>query len=459
MKFIDLKPYASFLGDYTDLRVEEVTYSYLVLSNGDIATNIYNKTRGVSARSHENGKWGFACQCDITDVSIKKTIEQSIANARFLSKKEKQSDKKLPGKPAISNVDMSDRQSKFSRKELIDFACQIDNYIEQKYPQLITRNILHQQHSISKNFLNSIGSYFTYFLPKITLSIALSGENKTNKDKVVFSFYGFGNEEVLNDPEVIYPEIDKHYEHLRKKLEGIYPDVGEHECILDSRMIGVFAHEAVGHTTEGDIVKHGSIAGEYLNQPVASPLISIVDFAHTAFGGICPVPVYVDDEGTKAEDVTLIDKGILKNYMHNQETADYFNTKPTGNARALYYNEQPLVRMRNTVILPGKSKLEDMISSVDKGYYLITKRSGQADTNGEFMVGISLGYEIVQGKRGRALKDTVITGIAFDMMKTVSAVSDEITWGKGSMCGKNYFSMICNHGGPSIKCRIKVGGR
>ncbi|MGC9367655.1 MAG: TldD/PmbA family protein [bacterium] len=459
MNFIDLKPYVSYLGDYTDLRVEEVNFSLLEMTNGDIAQNYTTTTRGVSARSYEKGVGGFASQSELSESSIKKTIEQSIANARFLSKKEKLSDKKLPGEAAFSNVDLSDRKSKFSRKELIDFACQIDNYIEQKYPQLVTRKIFHHQHNMSKNFLNSIGSSLNYFLPRNIISIALSGENKTNKDKVVFSLNGFGDEETINNPESIYPEIDKHYEHLRRKLEGIYPEVGEHECILDSNLIGVFAHETVGHTTEGDIVKNGSIAGEYLNQPVASSLVSIVDFANTAFGKLCPVPVFVDDEGTKAEDVILIEKGILKNYLHNKETADYFNTKSTGNARALYYHEQPLVRMRNTVILPGKSKLEDMISSIDKGYYLITKRSGEADSTSEFMVGISLGYEIVNGKLGRGLKDTIITGIAFDMMKTVTAVSDEMTWSKGSGCGKNGYYMIVDHGGPSIKCRIKVGGR
>lgn len=459
MDFIDLKYYSSYLGNYTDLRVEEVNFSFLEISNGDITQNYENTVKGVSARTYEKGIWGFASQSELSESSIKKTIEKSIANARFLSQKEKLIDKKLPGEPTISNVDLSYRKSKFTRTELIDFASQIDNYIELKYPQLITRKIFYDHRNIVKNFTNSIGSSFTFFLPKNRWGIVLSGENKTNKDKVVFYLSGFGNEEIFNNPKSIYPEIDKHYEHLRRKLEGVHPEAGEHECILDSNLIGVFAHETVGHTTEGDIVKNGSIAGEYLNKMVASPLISIVDFAHTAFDEICPVPVYVDDEGTRAIDVTLIDKGILKNYLHNKETADYFKTKPTGNARALYYNEQPLVRMRNTVILPGNSKLEDMISSIDRGYYLITKRSGSADSNGEFMVGVSLGYEIVNGKLGRALKDTVITGIAFDMLKTVSAVSDEMTWSKGSACGKNGYTMIVDHGGPSIKCRIKVGGR
>ena len=84
--------------------------------------------------------------------------------------------------------------------------------------------------------------------------------------------------------------------------------------------------------------------------------------------------------------------------------------------------------MRNTAILPGTDKLEDMIASIDDGYYLIKTNNGQADTTSEFMFGITLGYEIKNGKLGRAIQDTTISGIAFDVLKTVSMISDELHW-------------------------------
>jgi TldD protein len=51
--------------------------------------------------------------------------------------------------------------------------------------------------------------------------------------------------------------------------------------ILDSDLAGVLAHEAVGHTAEADLVLGGSVAGDNLGNVVASPLVSLVDFAHT----------------------------------------------------------------------------------------------------------------------------------------------------------------------------------
>lgn len=202
----------------------------------------------------------------------------------------------------------------------------------------------------------------------------------------------------------------------------------------------------------------GSVAGEYLGKQAASPLVTLVDFAHSYNGQDCPMPIYIDDEGTEAEDVVIIDQGVLKGYMHNKQSARHFNTKPTGNARAYQYHDEPLIRMRNTAILPGTSKLDAMIASVEDGYYLIRASNGQADTTSEFMFGVILGYEIKNGKLGKAIKDTTISGIAFDVLQNVTMVSDDMIWSNAGMCGKKQVIPV-GMGGPAIKTKINIGGR
>ena len=103
-------------------------------------------------------------------------------------------------------------------------------------------------------------------------------------------------------------------------------------------------------------------------------------------------------------------------------------------------------------------KLEDIIASVDDGYYLIDSSNGQADTTGEFMFGVSMGYEIKNGKLGRALRDTTISGVAFNMLKTVDMLSDGISWDFAGYCGKKQ-PMAVSMGGPSIRCKVNIGGR
>ena len=127
----------------------------------------------------------------------------------------------------------------------------------------------------------------------------------------------------------------------------------------------------------------------------------MVDFAHRYDGAEVMMPVYVDDEGTPARDAVLIERGILRGFMNSRETAARLGRRPTGSARAYGPDDEPLVRMRNTAILPGSSKLDEMIAGVDDGYLLLNTGNGQADSTTEFMFGITLAYEI-QGGRSAA---------------------------------------------------------
>lgn len=128
----------------------------------------------------------------------------------------------------------------------------------------------------------------------------------------------------------------------------------------------------------------------------------MVDFAHSYNGQELMIPVYADDEGTEAVDAMLIKNGVLKNFMSSRETAAKLGIKATGNARAYTFSDEPLVRMRNTAILPGKSKLADMI-------------------------------------------------------RTVDAVSDDMHWECTGYCGKKQ-PMVVSMGGPAIRAMAHLGG-
>ena len=275
-------------------------------------------------------------------------------------------------------------------------------------------------------------------------------------------FRAFGGEGTFDlnftDPAEYYEKIDRLYEYLMQKCEGVYADAGEKTVILGGMMTGMLAHEAVGHTVEADLVLGGSVAGHCLNKRVASEKVTLSDFANTAFGSRCPLPVFVDDEGTPARDVTLIKDGVLVAYMNSRESALRFGMEPAGNARAWLFSDEPLIRMRNTAVHPGSDRLEDMIASIDDGYYLIDSGNGQADTTGEFMFGVTMGYEIKHGKLGRALLDTTISGVAFDMLKTVDMVGDEVQWSSSGFCGKKQ-RMPVGMGGPALRCKVMIGGR
>ena len=68
------------------------------------------------------------------------------------------------------------------------------------------------------------------------------------------------------------------------------------------------------------------------------------------------------------------------------------------------------------------------------------------------------GIEIKKGKLGKALLDTTISGVAFDMLRTVDMVSDKVNWTSSGMCGKKQ-PMPVGMGGPALRCKVMIGGR
>ncbi len=297
-------------------------------------------------------------------------------------------------------------------------------------------------------------------VPRAHLSVSMTMNSKNGPIQFRDVKGGLGQLQDLFDvpPESLHEWIQTIFETVTRKASGVIPQAGTHDVILDSNLAGILAHEAVGHTTEADLVLGGSVAGDLLGQSVGSSLVSLVDFAHTYRGESVPQPVHVDDEGVMAQDTVIIDKGILKTFMNNRETSVHFSQQATGHARSYLFSDEPLIRMRNTAILPGSSKLKDMIASVEKGYYLGKAGNGQADTTGEFMFAVGTGYEIIDGQLGQPIRDTTISGVAFEMLKSVSMVSDDFEWESSGYCGKKQPMPVCM-GGPALKCRVTVGGQ
>ncbi len=455
----DLKKFEKYFTEYTELRIQENRNIRLTMVNGDMMGNNRSSNSGISARVYKDGFWGFASNADISDEAIIKVISSATENAKFLSSRENLHKGELPKTNAFDNKDFSTKKPKKSQKEMIDFLNVIDAHIVEEFPKLSSRTIVISSLDMEKKLFASDGAESYSMTPRTILYIVMT----VIKDDQPFELYevygGLGQfEDTFDKPEILYPKLKEQYNHLINKSEGIYAEAGLHDCIMDADLAGILAHEAIGHTTEGDIVKGGSVAGDYLGEKVASSMVTLVDFAHTAFGKQCPVPVYVDDEGTLAEDTVIIENGILKKFMHTKETALHFGHEVTGNARAYGFDDEPLVRMRNTAILPGKNKLEEMIASIDNGYYLMKSSNGQADSTSEFMFGVVMGYEIKNGKLGRAIKDTTISGVAFDMLKTITMISDDMVWSCGGMCGKKQWIPV-GMGGPAIKCKVNIGGK
>ncbi len=446
-------------GANTELRLQRNRNRRVSFLNGNPVGNVRTETKGVSARVYADGVYGFASMAEDSCEAVESVLRAASENAAFLSRHAGRGKGMLPPL-APGKLDTALALNDVEQRRYIEYAKEVDEYIKKTYPDLLSRSVVLSADSIEKQIVVSNGTDSCSSLPRSYVYLFLTGETKDGRPVELFDVVGgFGTFDVnFKSPADCFPTVDKLYRRLREKCEGVYPEAGEKTVILGGILSGMLAHEAVGHTVEADLVLAGSVAAHSLGKRVASEKITMVDFAHTALGERVPLPIYSDDEGTPATDAMLIQEGILTGYMNSRETAEHFGMTPTGNARAFLFSDEPLIRMRNTAILPGSDKLEEMIASVEDGYYFLDTNNGQADTTGEFMFGVTGGYEIKKGKLGRAILDTTISGVAFEMLKTVDMVSDRMVWASSGMCGKKQ-PMPVGMGGPALRCRVTVGGR
>ena len=445
---------------YTEIRAQSNSSRKFALLKGTMVENSAATSRGISARVVKGGAYGFASGNDYSPEGVASTVRAARDNAIFLDRFENMGKPDFAPAQKVVRFDGPKADDDLPRKFYADFSGELDTYIAKKYPNLASRYVGASVLTMEKLLYTSDGTVSHSVVPRASLYIGLTAEDNEGQPVEIFDGLGdFGYfTDVFTTPDALCEKVDELYEKLMQKCEAVYADPGLKTVILHPDLAGMLAHEAVGHTVEADFVLSGSVGGPNFGKQVASELVTMVDFANTAFGKQCPVPVYVDDEGTPAEDAVLIKDGILTGYMHNKESAANFGHKPLGNARAYSFSDEPLIRMRNTCILPGRDKLEDMIASVDDGYFLVNTGNGQADATGEFMFGVELGYEIKKGKLGRAIKSTTISGIAFEMLKTVDMLSDDLTWICTGMCGKKQ-PIPVGMGGPAIRCKVNIGGR
>ena len=431
----------------------------VVLLKGNLVQNSRSEGTGINARVNNHGTFGFASIAEYTPEAAEKVIRAATENALFLGKHSGRNTP-MPASAGTGAVPLNTAIHDTEQKELIEMCRTVDQYIAGKYPDLASRTVVYYEDSQDRIVCSSDAYNGHLITPRCYVYVMMSAETKTGVPVELFkAFGGFGSfYDHFRNPETLYPGIDALYKKLMDKKEGVYAEAGYKTVVLGGMMGGMLAHEAVGHTVEADLVRGGSVAGPNLNKRVASDLVNLTDFAHTFNGAMAPLPVYLDDEGTKAEDAVLIRDGILTGYMNDRESAAEYGMTPMGNARGWTFADEPIIRMRNTCILPGKNTVEELIASVDDGYYLIDSGNGQADLTGEFMFGVTCGYEIKNGKLGRALLDTTVTGIAFDMLKTVDMVSNEVEWSTSGFCGKKQ-PMAVGMGGPHMRCKIMIGGR
>jgi TldD protein len=442
------------MADYVELRAEERVLTFITYCNGRVDNLNITIHSGVGCRVLYDGAWGFSCgRVENTTQLMRDTC--SLARAASVHRKEKirlqeinpqQDERALACRMPPHEIPL---EQKISRLDTLY------NLIECCDPRIGAVSIDYEDSHGAKYLVTSEGTAIVQETSHLYNHCWVTGkENGTltaARDMVGSTEEGFEFFEKESEEKI----AERVCSRVILQLEGRTPRKGAFPCVLGPRVVGIVAHEALGHLAEADLTGSSPFSGR-IGERVGTDSVTIVDAPiKGTFGGAA-----YDDEGVAMEQVDIIKKGVLCGLLTNREYAYKTGIPVCGAARAESFLYPPLIRMRNTFFTHGDLHEEELLEGIKFGYYCKDFRGGEADLSSWFQIGVQEAFEIENGEIGAPVKDLSISGLATEALLSIEGIGDTLEF-FGGYCGKGQ-QAAASAGGPPLRFKegaILFGGR
>ncbi len=440
--------------EFADVRIVEVRHTSITLRDG-VPEARAGTDFGAAVRAYVGGSMGFAYTTDVSRHSLLRALERAVAMARAgagasaaprpAELKAVEDSHEWPQQVRVEDVSVEEK--------LRDLA-EVDKIVAGR-GYVRSRTLVYSEAVERRVYGSTEGRFVEEARALVRVHatvVARQGDVVASASRSLGTIKGY----------VIWRKEDqeafalKLLERVEGQLRARTPRAGVFPVVLAPEAVGVFVHEAFGHLAEADSIASGSALQGKLGERVASELVTIVDdpTIDDGFGTL-----KYDDEGVRTARVVIVERGVHKQFMTDRLYASLFNVDPTGNGRAESFRVRPIVRMRNTVLLPGDHRFEELLEGIRFGYYVVATRGGQTNLDGSFQVGVQEAYEIVNGEVGEPVRNLSISGNTLETLLNIDAVGRDFELHYGT-CGKAGQAVPVSLGGAPVRVRaMTVGGR
>ncbi len=444
--------------DYTEIRLERALRSQVLFQKDKLENLESSSEVGGIVRVLKDGGWGIAVFNDVSQLSDK---VGEATRAASLVAAHSDAPVELAEVPSVQETVRADLKNDFRSiplKEKKELAETYNKILLSHDKRIVSSQVRYTDSFREVSFANSEGTFLTQEIPDITLLlVAVASDGGANIQQGFESIgEASGFDLVLGRGEEVRRVAQRAIDLLAAKpVEG-----GQYTVILDPYLAGVFIHEAFGHFCEADFLFKNERLSKImtLGTRFGGEMLNVVDNGYMPdLRGNIPY----DDEGVARAKTHLITKGVLTSLLHSRETAKKMGVSPTGNARAISYEHEPIVRMTNTYIEDGDHSFDEMLSEIDHGIYAIKAYGGQTVFE-QFTFSAAYAYEIRNGEVGGMLKDVVLTGNLFETLRSIDMIgNDQQIHGGSGGCGKGGQSPLpVTDGSPHIRIQnVTIGGK
>jgi TldD protein len=443
-------------GDFSEIFLQHKITHVVGIEDGKVDRAHTKVLLGAGIRVIKGNAQGFAYSEDLTERALLSTAEAAAGVAdttqrvrptplRVVTVKNNYPirvpwtvvgiDKKLP------LVEMADRLARKHDRRII----KVNVYLRDKTSQILVANsegrLVEDHHPMATLWVGCVGRY--------------KGKTENSGDGAASA----------NGLEFFSPALLRRVAHTAVVRTTMLfgadtPPTGSYPVVLAPALSGILLHEAIGHGLEADFNRKGiSIYADRLGKRIAKPLVNIYD------DGTIPRmrgSINIDDESIPGQKTLLVEKGVLRSYMHDRISARHYKVASTGSGRRASFRHPPVPRMRNTYMAEGPHKAAEIIRSVQKGLYAEAFTNGQVDIGaGDFSFYLKHGRMIENGKLTCVVKDANLIGRGPEVLETVDMVADDLDfYAGGGACGKDGQRVPVSFGLPTVRVgAISIGGR
>ena len=390
--------------------------------NGNVDDYKNSSGNGLSFRGIYNGKMGYSYTENFSEDSIELLVKELIDNATILENDDKEFIYEGAKEYKDGNfIDSTLIKVETSKK--IEAAIEMEKLAKEQDERVSSVNHCLFGEGFGKRIIrNSKGLHledsddgaYAY------INVVVKNEDET---RTGFALKAFKNFDEFNPRELAKEAVDRAISLLGSKSipSGQYDVIIKNEAFSDllQAMSGIFSADAVD--------KGLSRFKGKLNEVVASSKISLIDNPFMSEG----VYKTFDDEGVPTEEKTIIEKGILRSFLHNLKTANKNNLKSTGNGQKASYKSSVGIAPYNFYIKEGEVEFKELLKKMNNGLMLIEfdgLHSGLNAVSGDFSLS-TRGYKVENGEIIGAINEITLAANFFDLLLNVEEVAKDLKFG------------------------------
>jgi PmbA protein len=373
-----------------------------------------NQSTSVALRIIKNGRLGYAATSG--QVNNKELVNNAVETAAFGA----EAKFKLPGKSACPEVEVYDSAvASVSIKEMVGLGEEMIAAITKHTPGIICEGGV-SKGTISLKIVNSRGGEAEYRKSFFTLGIEGTLIEGTD---MLFVGESDSSCHPLSDPQKIIDTVLRQLDLAKNKAKA---PTRELPVIFTPDGVTALIMPLMSAFNGKTVLEGASPVGDKVGQLLFDKRFSLSDDPTIAFQtGSRPC----DDEGVSSRRTPLVAKGVVKGFLYDLQTAALAGKKSTGNG-SRGRGGLPSPSASAFVIAPGDTTFDDMVKDIKEGL-VIEQLMGAEQGNllaGDFSGNVLLGYKIESGKIVGRVKDTMVSGNVYKILKDLAAIGSEVKW-------------------------------